>query len=395
MMDTLQQTVLALIRSAVTGQARPLPEEADLGAVQTLARKHQIENLVYYGAVNCGLDPEQPVMKELFLSTCRCLYKDQRQNQQLEKLLKAFADAGIDHLPLKGVLLKGLYPRSDMRLMGDADILIREEQYPCIQVVLQALGFAFDHETDHEIVWKHPGLVLELHKKLVPERSREYYAYFGTGWEFAAPVADVPCRYEFSRETFMLFLFAHFAKHYTGSGIGIRHMVDLWVYDRSNPDLDQAHLLRELKKMGLDRFYENVMQTTRVWFCDAQPNEISDFITDFIFASGVYGTHATGVVAMAARDSRNRGHNRSRGGRFLQAAFPGREALQVEYPVLKKAAVLLPGVWVVRWFRALLFDRKKIRRSLQDIEQTTDARVDAHQQALAFVGIDFQPKESL
>lgn len=395
-MDILQQGVAALVHSAISGEAKILPEALDLPAVQTLARKHKIENLVYYGAVNCGVDPKLPIMKELFVTTCKCVHMDQRQKRQLETLLAAFEANEIHHMPLKGVLLKHLYPRTDMRLMSDADILIREEQYPRIRQIVTDLGFTFDYETDHEIVWKNADLNLELHKKLVPERSREFYAYFGTGWDLAVPAQDRPYRYEFSREDNMLFLFTHFTKHYIGSGIGVRHLVDLWVYDRSNPELNQSYILGELKKMGLDQFYQNVMQTTRVWFEGEAATQVSDFITDFIFESGVYGRHTTAVLAFAARDSRyHGGRNRSSGEKILRSVFPGRAELQPEYPVLKKAPVLLPFVWIVRGFRILLFDRRKIRRKLRDIEEVTDENVKAYEQALAFVGLDFQPKESL
>lgn len=39
----------------------------------------------------------------------------------------AFDAGGIDYMPLKGSILKDLYPRHEMRMMGDADILIRME----------------------------------------------------------------------------------------------------------------------------------------------------------------------------------------------------------------------------------------------------------------------------
>lgn len=393
-MDTLQQGVIALIHSAISGKAKTLPDMCDLAEIQELARKHQIENLIYYGAANCGVDTALPVMKELFVSTYKYMYMDQRQRQQLQKLMAAFDANEIRYLPLKGMLLKHLYPKTDMRIMGDADILIHEEQYPRIREIMQESGFVFDYETDHEIVWKISGLTLELHKKLVPERSREFYAYFGTGWDFAVQSAANPYRYEFSKETNMLFLFTHFTKHYIGSGIGIRHLVDLWVYWCSNPDLKQDYILQGLKKMSLDKFYENVMHTTRVWFEGEKPSAVSEFITSFIFANGVYGTHTNAIMAYAARDSRyHGGQKRSNTERLVRAVFPGCKELNVEYPVLKKASVLLPCIWIVRGFRILLFDRKKIHNKLQDIEKVSDENVDAYQQALNLVGLDFQPKE--
>ena len=64
----------------------------------------------------------------------------------------AFEKNGIAHMPLKGILMKQLYPRPDMRIMGDADILIRVEQYEKIKPLLEELGFAEKLESDHELI---------------------------------------------------------------------------------------------------------------------------------------------------------------------------------------------------------------------------------------------------
>ena len=69
---------------------------------------------------------------------------------------------------LKGCNLKRLYPQPELRLMADADILIRMEQYDQIKSVMQSLGFACERESDHEFIWRTKGLYLELHKRLLP-----------------------------------------------------------------------------------------------------------------------------------------------------------------------------------------------------------------------------------
>ena len=54
MNDCIQQGILRLIHSAITGEAMPLPEGFDLTRAMPVIKAHQIGNLVYYGAANCS-----------------------------------------------------------------------------------------------------------------------------------------------------------------------------------------------------------------------------------------------------------------------------------------------------------------------------------------------------
>ena len=170
----------------------------------------------------------------------------------LDKVFAAFDEHHIDYLPLKGVLLKHIYPKAEMRSMGDADVLIRVDQYDRIKPLMPPLGFAEVTESDHELIWQSEVLHLELHKRLVPSYHEAEFAYFGDGWDRAVKLQG--CRYDMKPEDEYVFLFAHFAKHYVDGGIGIRHALDLWVYRRTNPDLDNAYIQTELKKLKLERF---------------------------------------------------------------------------------------------------------------------------------------------
>ena len=174
MNDILQQGILRLLYSAVTGEIQTLPEGFDLAQAMPIIKAHQIGNLVYYGAANCGIDTKLPVMQELFSVTYKCMLINERQRAELKRLTDAFDANGIHYMPIKGILMKELYPKSDMRIMGDADILIKVEQYDRIVPIVEALGYHFVVETDHELVWENPGLHLELHKRLIPDYNRDF-----------------------------------------------------------------------------------------------------------------------------------------------------------------------------------------------------------------------------
>ena len=89
-------------------------------------------------------------------------------------------------MPVKGTIIKFWYKKPELRYMTDADILIKTEQYDKIKPVLQELGFSEVAESLCEIIWdKSNRLHLELHKSLIPPTDEDFYAYFGSGWNYA------------------------------------------------------------------------------------------------------------------------------------------------------------------------------------------------------------------
>lgn len=388
------QGVFRLIKSALTGQPLPLPEGFDLEQVQDLLKKHKIENIVYYGAVNCGIDPRTAVMTGLFSATYKCLYAHERQQREAEQLLRCFEEQGIDHMPLKGMLTKKLYRRSDMRIMGDADILIRMEQYSRIKPLLEQLGFTEKLESDHELVWVKPGLYLELHKRLIPSYNYDYAAYFGDGWRLAKPCADKPYCYELSAEDHLVYLFTHFAKHYRDGGIGIRHLTDLYVFRNAYPQLDEAYVRRELQVLQLDVFYSNIWAALDRVFDDGPGNQATDLIISTVLGSGLYGTKEQRIAAAGAWEKASGNTvGQAKRSRWLRLALPPYSVMREKYPILEKAAILLPVMWVVRWFSTWCTKKQTIRSQQDRMRMMTKSRVDHYEQALQEVGLAFHFEE--
>ena len=127
-MTTTQQSIITLLKSAITGEPYPLPDDFDLAAIYPQVKKHHMDALLYEGAVRCGIPRKDPVMQELFQRYCRSLLVSEGQMGEVARIFAAFDAAGIDYLPLKGVNMKPRYPKPELRSMGDADILIRTEQ---------------------------------------------------------------------------------------------------------------------------------------------------------------------------------------------------------------------------------------------------------------------------
>lgn len=387
-MDNTQRAIITLLRAAVTGEKLPLPADFSLEEAQPYIRRHNIATLAYAGAVNCGIPRTDPAMKALFRDYCRYLLISEGQERALERIFAAFDENGIDYMPLKGCNMKALYPKPEMRVMGDADILIRLEQYVRISQILEALGFAAAGESDHEIPWRSEALYIELHKRLIPSYNQDFYAYFGEGWQLAK--CQRGTRYSMRPEDEMVYLFTHFAKHYRDGGIGCRHVVDLWVFRRAHPELDETVVKAELKKLRLVEFYENTLRLIAAWFEDAPSDDKMDFMTEFIIASGSWGEMESRVVSIGVRDMRRtKTVAEGRLHYFLRTAFPSCGTLQNKYTILRKFPWMLPLVWLCRPFYKLLFERNTLARHKDALNALTREKLDERHEMLQYVGLDY------
>lgn len=386
-MDNTLRALLTMVKSALTGSAERLEGTADLTAVAAMAARHQVGGLVYDGALRCGIDRQEPSMRSLFQTYCKSLLKSELQTEKLTELYQAFDEAEIDYLPLKGCIMKQMYPRPELRTMNDADILIRVEQYEKIKLVLETLGYRFLAESDCELKWTTKGLYLELHKRLIPSFIKDFYAYFGEGWHLAH-CKDGSC-YGLSPEDEFLFIFTHFARHYREGGVGIRHMADIWYYRYKTPQLDEARIMHVLKKMSLDTFYSNILLTLSNWFGSGEETELTKKITEYVANSGSFGTEESKELAGILRQSKGEGKKEL----VRQMLFPSLKNMRYAYPVLQKAPVLLPVMWVYRGVKVSLFHRDRIKAKERQLQNAGMQAIQEFEQNLRAVGLGMEFEE--
>ena len=380
--------ILTLLKSAIIQQKIALPEGFQLQDADEHINRHHIASLIYEGALLCNIPQNDIRLLQLFQKYCKALQVSERQLRELERIYNAFEENGIDYMPLKGCKMKALYPKPELRNMGDADILIRTEQYDKIRSVMQSLQFTEGEETVHELVWKSDALYLELHKHLIPSYNRDFYGYFGEGWARAKLLRGT--QYTMTPEDEFIFLFTHFAKHYRDGGIGCRHVVDLWVYLRSHPELDLDYIQTELKKLQLLDFYRNIRRLISTWFEDQESDSRTDFLTEFIFASGSFGQIENRVLSRAVRDANHSVLGFS--GKLLylwQTAFPGIKILREKYTILKKHPYMLPLVWLIRPFYKVLFEWRSLRQQRRNLAAFDEDGMENHQKMLHYVGLDY------
>lgn len=386
-MNNKQIGILVLIKSALTGKVGALPEEFSLEEAEQLIQRHQLVGMAYEGAVLCGVAKSEPVMQRLFQKYYQHIVRSEKQMAILDRLFGAFDENGIDYLPVKGVNMKKLYPNPAMRIMGDADVLIRLSQYDKIRPLMLELEFKEGPVVDYELVWEKGVMHLELHKQLLHSRNTDYFEYFGEGWEHAIPAEGN--RYTYTPERMFMFLLVHFAKHYRDGGIGLRQAIDLWLYAQK-VSLDEAVLTGELEKANLLEFYTNIKNLLDTWFDDRPTDEKTEYISEYLFSSGSWGDLEQKMIAKGLRESKQKGSvEKVRRAMLREAIFPPLKTMQKRYKVLNKAPILLPVYWPVRWVGALTSRHDNIRSYAHNIDISSVEQIDSFEKSLQYVGLSF------
>lgn len=387
-MNTTQRLIAQLLKAAVTGQPQTLPEGYSLEEALPVIKKQGLATLAYEGAIRCGVSSQEPVMQELFRRYYAMLLQSERQMRQVNQIYKAFEENGVDYLPFKGCVMKNLYPKPELRVMGDADILIRFAQYPQIRTIMEELGFSMECESDCEQIWKKPELYLELHKCLVQPSHRDYYAYFGDGWGRA--VHKDGFRYDFTPEDTYVYLFMHYAKHYRSGGIGCRHVLDIWMFRQANPSLNTDYINRELEVLHLKEFHQNTLLLLEHWFGTGEESPVVEFMTRRIFSGGAYGNARDYHIFVELSRAKDSDHaQNSRLGYYRRLFFPSLTQMQKKYSILKKYPCFLPVGWAIRGGAVLFGNREKLTKANEVAKVVTDEALNAHQDALRYVGLDF------
>lgn len=387
-MEKIQKDMIALLKSRIENTECILSKNPDWKAILELSKKAQILPIIY-DAIKCAkyTIPNQ-IDQEYLQYFVMCANVDVNQDYQIQRLIDAFNENCIDFSLLKGASIKKLYGNTFFRCMGDIDILIRTEQYDKIKNIMLELQYTQQQETVHELIWtKTPYVCIELHKMLIPEYNKDFFAYYGNGWSKMNRYDK--CMFKMKPEDEFIYLFTHFSKHYRDGGIGIRHLMDLRVFMK-NYSLDEHYIIDELKMLHLDRFYKNVIDTINAWFCDGKETQETAIITNTIFQSGSYGNAEKADCANALRVSRRYSNIfKAKVSYITKLIFLPLALMKKKYPVLDNCAYLLPLFWCVRWIDILIHSRERIKIQLDRAKKIRKKEVLSYENEIEAVGLDY------
>jgi hypothetical protein len=373
---------LYLLSALAHNTAPPTPpENLNWGYLHRFSAYHSLSNMVCYGIdqLESEFQPEPEILKKFQRDQKIALAKEAAQYLTLKQVLKTFEEHQIPCLPLKGCLIKYLYPRPDMRLMADMDILFKDEQTKEVINLMLGLGFTLEHAGgNHDVYVKNPFINIEMHRRLVPVDS-PYYEYLQKTWARAYLEEDSLYIYRLSPEDFYIYFLIHLAKHYTKGGTGVRSVLDIWLYQRHfESQMDRKYIEHELEKIKLPEFEKNIRKLAEIWFDKGKSSALYEKMAAYILASGAYGTGKHGIIAFM---NENKGNQQSSVGIMkimyrLNLFFPGLKHMSILYPILHRLPFLLPLTWLLRGLKCLLFKRQRTFQIIRNVHSVTKEDID-------------------
>ncbi len=381
----IERVAPALLRAAFTEEPPALCAEGIrplLPALVSWGEEQQLLAPIVHGLLHVVDPSEAPELWPLMARVGSLAAFSARQCETERAISRACEAAGIEHMPLKGIGLKPLYPFPEWRSMGDVDILVHKEDIGRVTDILLRMGCGRGVESDHE--WQFhtgDGVHIELHKSLIPTYDTDLYDYFRDAWARTGAVdGQTYCRTLSSEDTY-LYLVAHMAKHYRAGGVGVRYAVDLFVY-RGAYAMDEAYLGRELGALGLSVFEACVRRLCAVWFEGAPSDDVTRRMSRFLFSGGVYGDERRAEISMVARLGQG---NRARRRRLRQVLFPSYEIMCLRG--CTGGRWQLPLWWSRRWWELATTRRGHCRDKLDRLAAPDHASVDALTDELQAVGL--------
>lgn len=272
-------------------------------------------------------------------------YHAEQQRQVFEAISSAFDKVALPYLPLKGLVIRSLYPEPWMRTAGDLDILVKKEDLERASALLEGIGARRTKEGSHDTTFVFPaGVILELHFRLLDDdKANGARDALESIWEHAF-VKEGSC-YELEDPWLYYYHLVHAAKHWQGGTCGIRPFIDLWILNHKVAfDVDARRNV--LEKCGLLKFAEASEKLSEVWLSDEADDEWTRSFEKTVLLGGIFGSDA---IRWSVGTTGKGGKLRY----FFNRVFPPYHEMRISKQILNRHPWLLPFLWIVRWFRLL------------------------------------------
>ena len=360
------------------------PEEVSWRDILLLSEKHSLAALTYSALSRLEKKPDGETAEKWEHAYRVCVHADIQQEFAWEEIKERFSEQRIKFLPLKGILLKSLYPEPAFRSMGDLDILYEEKNFEKIKTLMRESGYEYRTESagsNHQIFFRPPVTTVELHRALLNDTS-PFAEYYKDAWRRALPTAE-PFVCRLSREDEYIFLLIHGHKHFSGAGSGVRTVLDFWLYlKRYGKELDRKYIATELSRAQeialrntdpetafnpfeeaasdmivetaaeteapLEEFEKTLEREISLWFSAENPTLDETGVA--LLSDGVYGR----IEKLWERKLQEKGKFKY----FAERLFPPYKVMKQRFTLLEKLPFLLPFFWIWRLIRGAFCRRK-------------------------------------
>ncbi len=376
-MENRQKFFIHILSSAFEKKSIDfVPDNLDWDKLFYAAQKHKVAHLFYDVLKRSEISLEKDIEEKFLKAQKSTLKKSAVFDAELEYISEAFSDNKIKFLPLKGAVIKKLYPDPSMRTMSDLDILLFEKDRKKAKEIMLSSGYeiTLDDVTHEDVFLKPPLLNIELHYSPVPIDHSEYNYYKNKISQLLNP--ENPWFYEDQ----YIFLIVHTAKHFRNGGIGVRAIADIFFFNQHDFS-DKNYIENELKKLSLSDFEKQMKKLGNMWFAGGEENDDLKLIGNYILGSGAFGLNKQLTL------SNKKVQNGSKNSFIFSRIFPSKNKMVSAYPSLKRFPFLLPVFWVTRIFNAFFFKKDKLKSDIKSVQNINNNNVENLEKVLEKSGL--------
>jgi len=342
-----------LLASVINGTVpEGVPENFNWKFFCKHAQRNSVLNILSYAIDKLSKKPDDTVVKVAENEKRYSIIKETSQLLEVENVLQELEKAKIRNIPLKGYFMKHLYPQSDFRTMTDVDLLVDKNSFKELKSIFTKLNFTGTGVTkSDEIHFQKDLTYFEVQSDLNFGDDK----YYSEIWNKAVKREDYEFSYQLSKEDFYIYMVYHCAKHFKNGGLGMRMLMDIYVFLKTYNDLNFEYINNEIKELKLSEFERILRNTSLNWFSQ-EKTEITDF-GEFILYCSTFGV----LNVFFYQDQLN-----TKGNYWLKQFFIPYSKMKTKYSYLEKCPVLLPFSWAQYWFTRAFINRDlRIKEGLQ------------------------------
>ena len=358
--------------------------EMNLTALYRYAKRHTLAAITYdalellASSIGEGLralakdDTVVSVLTKWKETRDKALRKNLMLDAARKKLFQYMDAEHIWYMPLKGAILKELYPRQEMRQMADNDILFDAEYEAAVKDYFVREGYEVISyaKGNHDVYEKEPVYNFEMHTSLFGEAHNEVWAEYYKDIQSKLNKSDNHFQYSFTDEDFYIYFIVHAFKHFDGCGTGIRYFVDSYVY-RNAKNLDWGYIERELDKLGVLAFEKTFRSISMKIFGKGEAvsrlnREEYSMLCDSMFA-GTYGNLQSGIDKKLHKIQGNEDRitKNTKVKYIIGRLFPPMSYYKAYYPFIYKTRIFIPFFVIFRMVRGVLQHWREMMREIR------------------------------
>ena len=237
-----------------------------IGRIYYIAKKHNLVSLMAQAMEKLGFESDSDIWKRWLKEKNQLIYKSVLMDVEREAIQDFFEKNNIWYMLLKGMVIRKYYPAPELREMADNDILFDNKYSKEVYEFMTARGYKCDdyNKGYHDEYLKPPAYNFEMHRQLVSSKERpKWYEYYkdvksilikdtNENRETAANSEsnNTSNQFYFSDNDFYVYFIVHTYKHFLNSGMGLRTVLDVYLYvSNLQEKLDFDYIEEQLKKL--------------------------------------------------------------------------------------------------------------------------------------------------